>query len=220
MKTYWRSGGKAPRNRWRWVVSFTPRQLYHQGKSHRYPLDSRLVWAPEPVWTRCRRERFPAPLRESNPDHPIVQPVASRYIDWAVSTLHVYDAESKLKNYYFCLLVLTFEADFLNICYKIFGWSLLLHCHGKIRIKWFVDWSRNNKINLKPPLTKPVQRIELFSKHPIFGMQVDLWYVCCEVGRYSKNPPPMNKRIPDRDGSPLRYIPSGRWKGGGRKYLH
>jgi len=26
--------------RWRWVVSFTPRQLYPQGKSPWYPLDS------------------------------------------------------------------------------------------------------------------------------------------------------------------------------------
>jgi hypothetical protein len=28
--------------RWRWVVSFTPRPLYLQGKSPRYPLDRRL----------------------------------------------------------------------------------------------------------------------------------------------------------------------------------
>jgi hypothetical protein len=28
--------------RWRWVVSFTPRPLYHQGKSSWYPLDRRL----------------------------------------------------------------------------------------------------------------------------------------------------------------------------------
>jgi len=30
-------------NRWRWVVSFTPRPLYSQRKSPRYPLDKRLV---------------------------------------------------------------------------------------------------------------------------------------------------------------------------------
>jgi hypothetical protein len=28
--------------RWRWVVSFTPRPLYPQGKSPSYPLDRRL----------------------------------------------------------------------------------------------------------------------------------------------------------------------------------
>jgi hypothetical protein len=47
MKTYWDSEGIALRildlgTRWRWVVSFTPRPLYPQGKSPRYPLDRRL----------------------------------------------------------------------------------------------------------------------------------------------------------------------------------
>jgi hypothetical protein len=47
MKTYWRSGGIAPRipdlgTTWRSVVSFTPRPLYPQGKSPWYPLDRRL----------------------------------------------------------------------------------------------------------------------------------------------------------------------------------
>jgi hypothetical protein len=37
MKTYWGSGGIAPRildlsTRWRWVVSFTPRPLYPRGR--------------------------------------------------------------------------------------------------------------------------------------------------------------------------------------------
>jgi hypothetical protein len=41
------SEGIAPRildlgSRWRWVVSFTPRPLYSQGKSPWYPLDRRL----------------------------------------------------------------------------------------------------------------------------------------------------------------------------------
>jgi hypothetical protein len=48
MKTYWGSGGIAPRifdlgTRWRWVVSFTPRPLYPQGKSPWYPLDGRVL---------------------------------------------------------------------------------------------------------------------------------------------------------------------------------
>jgi hypothetical protein len=47
MKTYWGSGGIAPRSldlgtRWRWVISFTPQPLYPQGKSPWYPLDRRL----------------------------------------------------------------------------------------------------------------------------------------------------------------------------------
>jgi hypothetical protein len=47
MNAYWGSGGMAPRvldlcTRWRWVISFTPRPLYLQGKSPWYPLDRRL----------------------------------------------------------------------------------------------------------------------------------------------------------------------------------
>jgi hypothetical protein len=47
MKAYWGSGGIAPHildlgTRWRWVVSFTLRPLYPQGKRPSYPLDRRL----------------------------------------------------------------------------------------------------------------------------------------------------------------------------------
>jgi hypothetical protein len=47
MKTYWGSGGVAPRildlgARWRWVVSFTPQPLKPQGKSPWYQLVRRL----------------------------------------------------------------------------------------------------------------------------------------------------------------------------------
>jgi hypothetical protein len=46
-KAYWGSGGITPRILdlcaiWKWVVSFTPRQLYPQGKSPWYPLDRSL----------------------------------------------------------------------------------------------------------------------------------------------------------------------------------
>jgi len=46
MKVYRESGGTDPRilnlgTRWRWVVSFTPRPLCLQRKSHRYPLGMR-----------------------------------------------------------------------------------------------------------------------------------------------------------------------------------
>jgi hypothetical protein len=45
MKKYWRSGDIDPcilHTRWRWVISFTPRPFYTQGKSPWYPLHSRL----------------------------------------------------------------------------------------------------------------------------------------------------------------------------------
>jgi len=48
MEEYWGSGFIALRvfdlgTRWRWTVSFTPRPLYPQRKSSRYPLDRRLA---------------------------------------------------------------------------------------------------------------------------------------------------------------------------------
>jgi len=48
---YWGSGGIAPcildlGSRWRWVVSFTLRLLYPQGKSPWYPLVRRLGGPP------------------------------------------------------------------------------------------------------------------------------------------------------------------------------
>jgi len=47
MKAYWGSGGITPRilelgTRWKWVVRFTLRPLYPQGKSPWFPLCRRL----------------------------------------------------------------------------------------------------------------------------------------------------------------------------------
>jgi hypothetical protein len=47
MNAYCGAGGITPRilylgTKWRWVVSFTPRPLYPQGKSPWYPLEKRL----------------------------------------------------------------------------------------------------------------------------------------------------------------------------------
>jgi hypothetical protein len=64
----------------------TPADLL-PGKEHPVPIGYEAGWASEPVWMQCRREYFLAPRRESNFDHPIVQPVASRYTDWAIPVL-------------------------------------------------------------------------------------------------------------------------------------
>jgi hypothetical protein len=63
-KTYWGTCVKAsrilnPGTRWRWMVNFTPRPLYSQGKSPRYPLDRRLGGPQDPVWRLWRREKIP-----------------------------------------------------------------------------------------------------------------------------------------------------------------
>jgi hypothetical protein len=91
MKTYGGSGGIAPRildlgTRRRWVVSFTPRPFYSQGKNPWYPLDRRLG-APSAVLDAVVKREIPSPRRESNPRTPIVQLVAQRCTDWAITAL-------------------------------------------------------------------------------------------------------------------------------------
>jgi hypothetical protein len=53
---------------WRWVVNFTPRPLSPRGKSPRYPLD-RMLGGPQ--------------SRDSICEPSVVQPIASRYTDYA-----------------------------------------------------------------------------------------------------------------------------------------
>jgi hypothetical protein len=53
---------------WRWVVSFTPRPLYHRGKSPRYPLDRRLS-GPQSRSERRREDKivYPSGTRTRTP---------------------------------------------------------------------------------------------------------------------------------------------------------
>jgi hypothetical protein len=80
MKTYWESGGIVPRIRPRQHApdALTP------GEEPPLPTGYEVGWTPEPVWTRCRRGKFPAPVGNRTP---IIQPVASRYTDWGISGL-------------------------------------------------------------------------------------------------------------------------------------
>jgi hypothetical protein len=76
MKAYRGSTGIAPLilnlgTRWRWVVSFTPRPLYHRD---RIPAPS--GWAPQPVWTFWR-EKISFSYHDSNPDSPAHMTVAA-----------------------------------------------------------------------------------------------------------------------------------------------
>jgi hypothetical protein len=77
MKTFWMSGAIAPRildpcTRWKWVVSFTPRPLFPQGKSPWYPLDRRLG-GPQSRSGRGGEEKNSQPplaIEPQNPDRP------------------------------------------------------------------------------------------------------------------------------------------------------
>jgi hypothetical protein len=84
MKTYW-DGGISTRilhlvTRKRWVVSFTPRPLYPQGKSPRYPLARRLG-GPQSRSGRCDEEKNSQPppgIEPWNPDRPARSPALYR----------------------------------------------------------------------------------------------------------------------------------------------
>jgi hypothetical protein len=43
-----------------------------------------------PVLDTVVKRKIPSPRRESNPRTPIVQPVAQRYTDWAITALTLY----------------------------------------------------------------------------------------------------------------------------------
>jgi hypothetical protein len=81
MKAYWRSGFIAPRildlgTRCRWVVSFTTRPLYPQGKNPWYPLVG-----PQSRSGRGGEERNSQPLPGLEPpDHPARSPALSRLL--------------------------------------------------------------------------------------------------------------------------------------------
>jgi hypothetical protein len=81
MKAYWVNGGIILPildlgTRWRWVVSFTPRPPYLQGKSPWYPLDRRLG-GPQSRSGCGGEEKNSQPLPRLEP--PIMQPISQRY---------------------------------------------------------------------------------------------------------------------------------------------
>jgi hypothetical protein len=54
------------------------------GKEPPVPIGQEVGWTSEPVWTTWRRENSSL-YRDSNSDSSVVQPVASRYTDYAIS---------------------------------------------------------------------------------------------------------------------------------------
>jgi hypothetical protein len=84
MKVYWANGGIATRildlgTRLKWVVSFTPRSLYPQGKSTWYPLDRGLGVLQSRSGNGGEKKNS-QPLSGFNPPPPIIHPVAQRFV--------------------------------------------------------------------------------------------------------------------------------------------
>jgi hypothetical protein len=107
MKAYWGSGGTAPcilelGTRWRWMVSFTRRPPYPQGKSPWYQLDRRLGGLQNR--SGCGDEKFPAPAGTRNPGHPARSLALYR---WAIPALLLLDF----------LVVSAGESE--TVCYRI-----------------------------------------------------------------------------------------------------
>jgi hypothetical protein len=82
--------------RW-WVVSFTPRPLYPQGKSPWLPLDRRLG-GPQGLSGRGGEEKNSS-RSESNPRTPIVQPVAQRYTNWVMFHKRFFNSSCSFHSY-------------------------------------------------------------------------------------------------------------------------
>jgi hypothetical protein len=60
----------------------------------RFPPGEEVGWTSEPVWTTLRRENS-WPYHDLNSDTSVVQPVASRYTDWA---MYLYTVLIQLQN--------------------------------------------------------------------------------------------------------------------------
>jgi hypothetical protein len=91
MKAYWVI---APRildlgTRWRWVFSFTPRPLNPRGRAPSIHCIGGWVGLTTSLDAVVRR-KIPSPRRESKPRTPILQSVAQRYTDWAITALCSY----------------------------------------------------------------------------------------------------------------------------------
>jgi hypothetical protein len=77
------------------------------------PIGQEAGWVPEPVSTTWRRENA-SPYRDSNSDPSIVQPVAGRYTDYAISAPQTYSCSKLIKHHD----MMGYEGS--NICLRSF----------------------------------------------------------------------------------------------------
>jgi hypothetical protein len=92
MKAYWGSGGVTPRIFFTSALDGGEWSASHHG---RFILRERAPgthwiggWdGPRAVLDAVVKRKIPSPRRESNPRIPIVQPIAQRYTDWAITAI-------------------------------------------------------------------------------------------------------------------------------------
>jgi hypothetical protein len=113
-----------------------------QGKSPWYPLNRRLGGP---------QSRSGCPHRESNPRTPIVQPVAQRYTDWAITALFMFKVNYinvKLSCYIFKYFFFTFY----NISVLV-----IPSCENYLRLTITPRWHVGDvEVKLHPFLTSPL----------------------------------------------------------------
>jgi hypothetical protein len=86
--------------RWGWVVSVTPRPRFTPEKGPAVQIAQKDGWAAEPVWTQRIEEKSFYLSRGSNFDHPVIQPVASLYTDWATRLTYIHNT-AIIKTFYY-----------------------------------------------------------------------------------------------------------------------
>jgi hypothetical protein len=110
-------------------TSWRTRPLYPRGRSPRTHWIE-VGWNPEPVWTTWRRENS-WPYRDSNSDPSVVQPVDSRYTDYAVAARSIQ---------YLTLINLSmlFRSRFQNLkCILLHnGCEFVVFLHTVVDSKW------------------------------------------------------------------------------------
>jgi hypothetical protein len=83
-------------SRWRWVVSFTPRQLYPRAKNWRCPLDRKLGEPQYCSW-RCGGKKNLAPVGKQTPAfQPVAIPTEISWLQLKVAYTQFNDSECNL----------------------------------------------------------------------------------------------------------------------------
>jgi hypothetical protein len=82
------------------------------------------------------KRKIPSPRRESNPRTPIVQPVAQRYADWAITAL----LENRNKRKY-GFWYRHYDSNLTRCCRQVAAVSSCVNCSAGWQRQWLEDWT-------------------------------------------------------------------------------